>query len=438
MTLPDRLLSVLKPWRAAPAWRVGFSGGMDSTVLLHLLAELRRREPLPPLSAIHIAHGLQAAADPWPAHCRAVCERLGVELHVIQVTVNRNVASLEQAAREARYAAFSDRLATGEILLTGQHQDDQAETLLFRLLRGAGVRGMGGMSPCRPLGMGQLVRPLLNVSRAELETYAQRHVLHWVEDPSNGDTRFARNYLRQRIMPLLASQWPGVNVNLARASAHCREADALLRELAEKDLLPAREPSPWPWLALPSLRLEPLLALSEARQRNALRHWLAPLTQLPDSDHWAGWAFLRDAADERLPVWRLGGGELRRSAGRLWWLAGAWLRRPALDAAYAGAEVDLPENGRVHWKGDLPSGDLRLVYRVGGERLVLARRGTRDLKRLLNESELPSFVRDRLPLLMRGDELLAVANLPALRAAEVVGNLCWECPKEQLGFELTV
>ena len=437
MTLPDRLLHALAPWRHAPAWCVAFSGGLDSTVLLHLLAELREREVLPPLSAIHVAHGLQAAAEPWPAHCRAVCQRLGIALRIVRVEVERNAASLEQAAREARYAAFAAALRPGDVLLTAQHRDDQAETLLFRLLRGAGVRGLGGMPASRPLGEGQLVRPLLAVSRAELETYARQHALPWVEDPSNADTGFARNFLRRQVMPLFSSHWPQAAANLARATAHLREADALLGELAEQDLAPARAPSPWPWLSLPSLRLEPLLALSEARQRNALRHWLTPFTRLPDSEHWAGWACLRDAADDRAPVWRLEGGELRRAAGRLWWLAGPWLQAPQLDEVYGGGQVDLPGNGRLFWEGDLPPGPLRLAYRRGGERLSLAGRGTRDLKRLLNESALPPFVRDRLPLLLRGDELLAVANLPALRASEVQGGLHWECPKTNLGFELT-
>jgi tRNA(Ile)-lysidine synthase len=430
MTLADRLLAALAPWRAAPAWRVAFSGGLDSTVLLHLLAELRAREALPPLSAIHVAHGLQVAAEPWPEHCRAVCARLGVELRVVPVAVARDVASLEQSAREARYAAFRDNLAAGEVLLTGQHRDDQAETLLFRLLRGAGVRGLAGMAANRPLGAGHLVRPLLGVARAELEAHARNHGLSWVEDPSNADTRFARNYLRQRVMPLLAAQWPGASASLARAAEHCREADLLLGELAEQDLAPAREPSPWPWLNVPSLRLEPLLALSEVRQRNALRHWLAPLTRLPDSEHWAGWTHLRDAAGDRTPRWRLEGGELQRGAGRLWWLAGDWLNRPQLDVAFAGGACELPGNGRVCWQGDLPPGALRLACRRGGERLTLAGRGSRDLKRLLNESGLPIFVRDRLPLLLRGRELLAVANLPALRAAGVEGQLLWDCPND--------
>ncbi|WP_313516091.1 tRNA lysidine(34) synthetase TilS, partial [Pseudomonas sp.] len=144
MNLETHLIAALAPWRSAPAWRVGFSGGLDSSVLLRLLARLAEREALPSLSAIHVHHGLQAAADAWPAHCQAFCAGLGVPLRIIRVQVDSR-ASLERAAREARYRAFAESLGEGEVLLAAQHRDDQAETLLLRLLRGAGVRGLAAM-----------------------------------------------------------------------------------------------------------------------------------------------------------------------------------------------------------------------------------------------------------------------------------------------------
>src|SRR6218665_3948299 len=158
MSLHARLLAGLAPWRAAPAWRIAFSGGLDSNVLLHLLASLGKTESLPPLYAIHIHHGLQAVADGWPAHCQRVCDGLGVPLRVMPVHVATG-ASLERAARDARYGAFAQELGQGEVLLTAQHRDDQAETLLFRLLRGAGVRGLAGIPATRPLAKGGGGRP---------------------------------------------------------------------------------------------------------------------------------------------------------------------------------------------------------------------------------------------------------------------------------------
>ncbi|MCY1355407.1 tRNA(Ile)-lysidine synthase [compost metagenome] len=428
--LHTRLLNALAPWRAAPAWRIALSGGLDSTILLHLLATLARQQALPPLSALHVHHGLQAAADAWPAHCQALCDGLGVPLRVLHVQVDDS-ASVERAAREARYAALAGMLGEGELLLTAQHRDDQAETLLLRLLRGAGVRGLAGMPVSRPLGRGHMLRPLLECSRAELEAYAEAEGLRWVEDPSNADTRLARNFLRRDTLPTLTRHWPQAAANLARAAAHLREAQGLLDELAEQDLAAAQTPAPFPWLRLPSLELAPLARLSAARQRNALRHWLAELTPLPDRDHWAGWVSLRDAAGDAQPLWRLGRGELHRAGGRLWWLAGDWLQAPVAPVAWPdpASPLDLPGNGVLQLQGTPPEGPLEVRYRQGGEVLHLPGRGHRDLKRLLNEAGLPAFLRGRLPLLYRAGELLAVANLPRLNSqGEEAFRVHWQGP----------
>lgn len=419
IALESLLLESLRPWRAAPAWHVALSGGLDSTALLHLLVRLREREALPPLRAVHVHHGLQAAADAWPAHCQALCDRLGVSLHIERVQVAPG-ASLERAARAARYAAFERRLGEGELLLTGQHRDDQAETLLFRLLRGAGVRGLAGMPASRPLGRGHLVRPLLAASRGELEAYIRQQGLTWVEDPSNADTGMARNFLRREVLPALTRHWPQAGQNLARTALHMREAEGLLGELARLDLAAAADDDTFSWLGLPSLGLKPLLELSDARQRNLLRHWLAPLTRMPDSEHWAGWCDLRDAALDAAPRWQLEGGELRRADGRLWWLSGAWLAQPVAPSSWDDPRqpLRLPGNGEVRLQGGAPDGPLNLRYRQGGETMTIPGRGRRDLKRLLNERAVPGFVRGRLPLLYRGDELLAIANLPGLDGSQ--------------------
>jgi len=413
--LPSRLLQVLKPWRNAPTWHIAFSGGLDSTVLLHLLADLARHETLPALNAIHVHHGLQTVADAWPAHCHRVCTALGVPLRVVEVQVQTG-ASLEQAAREARYAAFTRLLAPGELLLTAQHRDDQAETLLFRLLRGAGVRGLAAMPDQRPLGHGHLLRPLLEASRAELEAYAGEQSLIWIEDPSNQDSQFSRNYLRNEVLPSLTARWPQATASLARAAAHMSEAQTLLDELALQDLASAQSQSPFPWISVPSLALAPLLTLSPSRQRNALRYWLAPLTRLPDSDHWRGWDSLRDAGSGGRPLWRLADGELHRAEGRIWWLSGTWLEQPVQETIWIEPShpLTLAGNGQVDFQGQAPAGPLEVRYRQGGEILRQPERGHRDLKRLLNEHHLPLFVRGRLPLLYRADELLAVAKLPGL------------------------
>lgn len=423
----------LTPWLNAPTWYIAFSGGLDSTVLLHLLADHARNHASPPLRAIHVHHGLQPAADAWPAHCQTVCDSLGIELQVIHVQVPPG-ASLEQAARDARYAAFRQALGPGDILFTGQHRDDQAETLLFRLLRGAGLRGLAAMPGQRGLGQGSLARPLLGRSRQQLHDYAQAHQLAWIEDPSNADTRFARNYLRGEVFPHLQQRWPQASQNLARAAEHLGEALGLLDELAQGDLALAQEGAPLAWPGLDSLDLAALAALSPARQRNALQYWLSRRTRLPDSRHWAGWADLRDAAADAQPVWRLADGQLLRSHGRIWWLSGDWLRLPGAGAAWPDPSepLRLPGNGSVRLLGAAPATGLRIAYRQGGEVLDIPGRGRRELKRLLNELQVPHFLRPRLPLLYHGERLLAVANLPGLVQADC--QLRWQLPTNAQGL----
>jgi tRNA(Ile)-lysidine synthase len=436
MNLPGRLLLNLQPWRHATTWHIAFSGGLDSTVLLHLLADLAKNQSLPALNAIHVHHGLQAAAEAWPEHCRSMCESLGVPLQVIRVQVQPG-ASLERAARDARYAAFIEATQANEVLLTAQHRDDQAETLLFRLLRGAGVRGLSGMPRQRPLGKGQLLRPLLDATRAELEAYASQHKLRWIEDPSNQDRQFSRNYLRHQVFPALTQRWPQAMASMARSAAHLSEAQELLNELARIDLSEASAASEFDWLKLPSIKLAPLEKLSDARQRNALSHWLEPLTRLPDSDHWSGWLDLRDATGDARPIWRLAEGELHRAGGRIWWLSGRWLRPAPVPGAWLepAQPLALPDNGVLTLNGQIPDGPLQIRYREGGEVMELAGRGHRDLKRLLNERGVPPFVRGRLPLLFKDGQLLAVANLSGLDGEAAGGwNLHWQPPGEDQGL----
>ncbi|PYB71530.1 tRNA lysidine(34) synthetase TilS [Pseudomonas sp. LB-090624] len=423
----------LAPWLNAPSWCIAFSGGLDSTVLLHLLAEYARNHASPPLRAVHIHHGLQGAADAWPSHCQTVCDDLGIQLQVIHVQVSPG-ASLEQAARDARYAAFRQTLGPGGILFTGQHRDDQAETLLFRLLRGAGLRGLAAMPGQRALGQGSLVRPLLACSRQQLQDYAEAQGLTWIEDPSNADTQFARNFLRGEVMPRLQQRWPQASQNFARAAQHLGEALGMLDELAQEDLALAGEGAPIAWAGLDSLDLAALRALSPARQRNALQYWLSRRSRLPDTRHWAGWVDLRDAAADAQPVWRLADGQLLRSQGRIWWLSGDWLQHPVgqLDWPVPGLPLLLPGNGSVRLVGAAGLHGLRVAYRQGGEVLEVPGRGRRELKRLLNEQQVPHFLRSRLPLLYHGTRLLAVANLPGLLQADC--QLHWQLPTNAQGL----
>jgi len=215
---------------------VAYSGGLDSHVLLHALAAVREQLPAP-LVAVHVNHNLQSAAADWDAHCRAVCADLNIEYRSLSVDARHaNGESPEAAARAARYRAITELLPAGQVLLTAHHQDDQAETLLLQLLRGAGPKGLAAMPESSALGQGRLLRPLLAVSRAELQAYAEQQELRWIEDPSNAQLDYDRNYLRHNILPLLQQRWPATSAVLARGARHQADAAQLLYELAAIDL----------------------------------------------------------------------------------------------------------------------------------------------------------------------------------------------------------
>lgn len=426
MSLLQSVQLALQPYRQAKAWYLALSGGLDSSVLLHIVAQLRKTEPLPPLTAIHVHHGLQKAADDWPTHCTEVCAALQVPIRLCSVRINQS-SNLEEAARRARYQVFEQFLGSEDVLLTAQHQGDQAETLLFRLLRGAGVRGLAAMPRVRPLGQGRLARPLISIERAQLEAYAFKEGLMWVEDPTNQQLDFSRNYLRHSVLPVLQQRWPKAKLSLARTAEHMAEAQELLDELAQLDLESVRaKPEALAWLPLPCLALEPLAALSEARQRNLLRYWLAPWTSLPDTAHWAGWVNVRDAGSDRQPCWHLAQGDVVRAEGHIWWLPQTWKNCSVVGLANikGEAEVQLADNGMLYMQGFSGSAARYIGYRQGGERLHCAVRGSFELKRLLNQSGIPAFVRPRLPLLFQGDEVIAVANLWAPEGC----SLRWQPP----------
>ena len=254
---------------SAPRVCVAFSGGIDSTALLHQLARARTFESFS-IQALHVHHGLSPNANAWARHCRSVCAALNVPLRVRRVGVSRTPrTSLEEEARRARYAAFE--AVRADVIALAHHADDQAETVLLQLLRGAGPKGLAGMAPLKPLstkGLGRILlwRPLLDCTRAELESYAQREELESIADESNADDRFKRNFIRRHVMPLLKQAFPAAALTLARAARHLAGASELIDALADADLAAAAEGR--------NLNVDPLKSLSDARLKNALRRWL--------------------------------------------------------------------------------------------------------------------------------------------------------------------
>lgn len=248
--------------------KVAFSGGLDSSVLIHALGTLRVDIPWN-VSAIYVDHGLHPDSRDWGEHCAAVCAALKIPFTVTRVTVAKaSSGGLEDAARRARYGALADALRPGEVLLTAHQRDDQAETLLLQLLRGAGIHGLAAMPPIAPLKAARLARPLLSFTRAALASYAAAARLTWIDDASNGNVGMARNFLRRDVMPVIARRWGAASERLARTAGHCAEAASVLDEIAAADCHVCAGAHTHA-LSIPALNM-----LSRGRQANALRFWV--------------------------------------------------------------------------------------------------------------------------------------------------------------------
>jgi tRNA(Ile)-lysidine synthase len=429
------------------------SGGLDSTALLAALAEARC-EGLR-LRALHINHGLHPNAKRWSAHCRKLARRLGVPLRVLSVTVARaRGTSLEEAARVARYRCFAEQLRSGETLLTAHTQDDQLETVLLQLFRGCGLPGLAAMPAVAPLGPGTLARPLLACSRLQLDAWVRARELTWVEDDTNLDERFDRNYLRRRVLPAVRERWPGVGAAVSRSARHAAEAQRLLATLARTDIERASDGA--------SLSVKALRSLAPDRRRNVLRLWIASAGRtLPDArrlEEIAG-PLIDARADAHPQVeWVEAATRESASARRVIVMRHAELlslaeRAPMLDSGPPAAQLAwewresgtfaLPDGGVLeltperHGPIDLDALPPRLgiAWRRGGERLRVRRGGPRRaLKSLLQEAHVPLAVRARLPLILADGALIAAADLwidESVRAppeARHRGRLVWRKP----------
>lgn len=401
----------------APRWLVGFSGGIDSTVLLHLLQRWCQDNPgAPPLSAVHINHGMQSAADDWQEHCEWLCRMLKVPFIARRLEVEPGSRGSEAAAREARYRVFEEELGAGDVLFLAHHLDDQVETFFLRLVRGAGVHGLAAIPASRKVGEGTLVRPLLHLTRQQLEAYASEQGLESVADPSNADSTMDRNFLRNELLPLLATRWPGYRQTIARASDHMAGTVSALEEA-----LPVPQ-TVYSVTGDPGLALSELLAGSDEAVAVRLRRWLQVWDMLaPDQVQLEEFLRqLRRAGPQKKPRLACSAYTLQRYRDTIYLL-------PDTDTAFhrepmtlrPGEIYDVPGVGRVGLEPadeqglSLKSGEkLVLCWRQGGERCQpQGRSGSNSLKKLLQEREVPPWWRDRVPLLYRGDELLAVGDL---------------------------
>ena len=395
---------------------IAYSGGLDSRVLLQLALEAGLNAE-GRLKAVHVHHGLHPQADDWARHCQSSCDQLGVDLALRTVSVEPG-GSLENQARIARYRVFQSLLGSGDLLLQGHHADDQAETLLLRLMRGSGVRGLASMPSSRPLGRGRLLRPLLDCPRQSLARFAADRQLVWIDDPSNLDPVHDRNYLRAQVMPLLQQRWPGAVSSLGLSAANSADAQRLCEALAVIDLEHCQQPDA-------GLSIAALAQLEDYRRANALRYWLhAQAMVLPDEALLQRlWAEVALARSDAQPEMQLGAMRLRRFEdalyllpeqpvvveGQLW----SWHIEPGVSA-----ELELP-GGTLRAEPQLgaglalpESGLLQIGLRCGGERIRLpGQQGSRSLKKLLQQQRIAPWVRQQLPLIYAAEQLLAVADL---------------------------
>lgn len=410
---------------------VAFSGGVDSTVLLHALVALRQRGQVGSLRAVHVNHGISRNAQKWEKHCAQLCEKWAVTFDVVKVNVQKSSGiGLEQAARYARYQVFCDELASRECLLQGHHLNDQAETVLFRLFRGTGVDGLSGIPQSRPLGKGLLMRPFLSVSRAEIECYARQHHLVYIYDESNDNQYYSRNYLRHSLLPEIEKRWPAASYKLAalanELSAVNNHFNNVILELTESMMTIRPQ---WLLGQKPLLNLKLLSTLKQNTQQQVVRCWLKR-QKLPIPNRKTLERIFVEVIGARIdaaPLLCWSDCELRRYKGFLVASPPMTKIKPRVKVYWdwqKEAEFDDPIFGTLSVK-HAKKHDLRhcILPKRGVEVCgrdtmdpamtfaVIGRSGRKTLKRWLQDFSIPPWLRDRIPFLCIDGQLITAPGL---------------------------
>jgi tRNA(Ile)-lysidine synthase len=414
-------VTVFADWAAAlhdsPQLLVGYSGGLDSTVLLHLAVQYWNSERI---RAVHVNHGLSRSADGWQKHAQDNCAALSVAFSVHRVDC-RQSGNQEAAARSERYAAFRRELIDGGMLLLGHHADDQVETVLYHLLRGSGSRGLAGIPTTRKLGLAYLARPLLRLTRADLLAYGRHHGLRWIDDHSNANINFDRNFLRHRVVPAIAERWPDHASRIASSAARSREADALASSVFLTDLERLDRRDERSGLSIGILKLS---LLDSPRQRNIIRHMPSELGLQPPSSK-AVEEVLKSCVNARvgaLPMVVCGNYQYRRYRDKLYVVCALNEHADCAEKSIAwrlDGPLTLPGGG-VLMASEEQSLGLRLAasttveigFRRGGERCRPVGRGhSQWLKKLFQEYGLEPWWRSSIPLIYAAGKLVAVGDL---------------------------
>lgn len=437
MSKSSALNSALIPWKQAiadaPQILVGLSGGMDSIFLLTLLTE---QVDCKLIQAVHINHGLSDNADQWQQFAQDYCHQLGVDFYAEKIQLVATGEGIEAAARKARYGVFARRLKNKGLLFLAHHADDQVETVLYRLLRGSGVKGLAGMPESRPLGAGQLIRPLLAYSKETIQREAVDRDLKWIEDESNLDDRFDRNYIRNHIVPVVAKRWPDYPQRVMNSAGLCDQAEKLSKDLALEDLTDLdglKERAGW------SISIDSLAELSVLRQKNLLRYWseinnlTAPSSKIINEILSSVVSARQDASPEIV------------------WQSQCWARFQNRLYLLIHSHRQIQQDSSISWdmqdellladgsqltvklskgKGLVVSTDsIEVRYRQGGERCKPEGRAhSSSLKKMLLEYQLPPWLRDRVPLFYIQNELVAVGDLWVCEG--------WRAKPDETGIEL--
>jgi len=408
---------------------IAFSGGVDSRVLLELSSIYQKTFPSIAVIAVHVHHGLSANADEWAQQCSTWCEQLGISFAVEKVTLDQSSSeSLEKLARDARYQVLSQYLEAGDFLLTGQHSDDQVETFLLALKRGSGPKGLSSMAQIMPFRNAFIVRPLLSASRTDIEEFAHQQGLRWVEDESNTDLRFDRNFIRHEISPRLQQRWPSFSASVQRSALLCAEQEQLLDELLASQFSQAYRLDQ----SLDITFLENQTALLRAR---LIRMWLAELglTMPSRKQLQLIWDEVAKAKHDANPRLILDSVEIRRYSGRLYavksveditnWSHSISLNEPIQLPDRIGYMCLQTEENKLadHEMNSVGMLSLDVIQNVESLRVIfnpeglvahpVGRNHSRKLKKLFQEYNVPSWLRRRTPIVMDGENVVAVVGV---------------------------
>lgn len=425
--IESALISAIKKHPQIPLV-IAYSGGVDSQVLLHALAKLKHAKNIPNLITVcHVNHGLSANASTWQTFAEQECKMLNLTFAACEVNVQAQAQySLEALARDARYQALQSIYAEQSLIITGHHRDDQAETFLLALKRGSGLKGLSAMAAETKQGKDTFIRPLLDISRAEIVHYAKQQQLDWVEDESNSDTRFDRNFIRREIMPVLSERWPSITQTISRSSSHCLEGQLLLNELAEQDLAISQ-------LSEQSLSVRELSKLSTARFNNLIRYFLAQhYCLMPSTEQLAQVYQQLFASEDKSPAVKVANNYLRRYKVALylttdfidvsdWQTTIDCLDKPNVAIADV---IELPDGlGRLTFSKnqslEVSNTCQRIALPIEGQKVTIRfchsnptclpgyRNHSRSLKKVLQELNIPPWQRKRIPFIYYDDVLVA-------------------------------